>query len=64
MTTSNSLPWNESTVPTCILKSGLYIPDDAKLLYLLVHVTPDGNNYIPIVGYEKYVNLMLGTIEV
>ena len=47
-----------------ILKSGLYIPDDAKLLYLLVHVTPDGNNYIPIVGYEKYVDLMLGTIEV
>lgn len=47
-----------------ILKSGLYIPQDANLQYLLVHVTTERNNYIPIVGYEKYVDLMLETIAV
>jgi len=45
-----------------ILKSGLYIPQDANLQYLLVHVTAEKNNYIPIAGYEKYVDRMLETI--
>ena len=45
-----------------ILKSGGYIPQDAKVFYLLVHVTENGNKYIPINGYEKYVDKMLETI--
>lgn len=45
-----------------ILKSGGYIPKDAKIYYLLVHVTEDGNKYIPIAGYEKYVDRILETI--
>lgn len=45
-----------------ILKSGGYIPIDSKLFYLLVHVTENGNTYIPVNGYEKYVKRMLETI--
>lgn len=45
-----------------ILKSGFYIPEDAIVRYLIVHITVNGNDYIPVSGYEKYVDAILGTL--
>lgn len=42
-----------------ILKSGGYIPMNAKLKYLLVHITEGSATYIPVMNYEKYVQNLL-----
>ena len=42
-----------------ILKSGGYIPEDATVKTMIVHITPLKNNIITLNGYEPYVDRIL-----